>query len=213
MQEELDTKEPILPKDEDTRLKNQNGVYGFVDNGPKKEPSLFPGEPVSPLPAMNKAEDKEAIKADSQGQKETLSKEGQQALRGEINESDGWIDHGIIDVPVANLPAPEGVSNPADFDHHIQWEDAESATKRLPELQKEVKSGKTGDDFASEDLASGKDYAQGKRRIYDLYYGSDPVVLDKAGEKYDIVSGRHRIFAAKELGLDTIPARVREKKG
>ena len=129
MQEELDIKEPILPKKEDTRLKNQNGVYGFVDNGPDQPPSLFPGEPVKPLVPGNKTEISEAPNTEHQDPKSDLSKKGQQALRGEINESDGWIDHGIIDVPVANLPAPEGVSSPADFDHHIQWEDAEFCNK------------------------------------------------------------------------------------
>ena len=206
------TKSP-QPVKEDAGVKNKNGLYGFVDNGPDQPPSLFPGEPVKPVVPNNKIEPSEALGTEHQNQKSEFSKIGQQAMRGESTDRDEWIDYGIIDVPVADLPTPEGVSSPADFDHHIQWEDAESATKRIPELQKEVKSGKTGDDFTSEDLANGKDYAQGKRRIYDLYYGSDPVVLDKAGEKYDIVSGRHRIFAAKELGLDTIPARVREKKG
>jgi hypothetical protein len=98
-----------------------------------------------------------------------------------------------------------------DFDHHIAWEDARSATLKLPEIQQEVNTGKSGDDFMAEDQAAGLDYAHGKRRVYDLYYGSDPVTLNKMGEKYDIVSGRHRVFAAKELGLSTIPARVIEK--
>jgi hypothetical protein len=124
---------------------------------------------------------------------------------------DVWEDKGIIDVPVTDLPDPEGVESPQDFDHHIAWEDAQSATKQLPGVQEAVKNGKSGDDFSAEDQAAGLDYAHGKRRVYDLYYGSDPVRLDKDGDHYDIVSGRHRIYAAKAGGLSTIPAWVKEK--
>ena len=124
---------------------------------------------------------------------------------------DVWEDKGIIDVPVNDLPDPEGVESPQDFDHHITWEDAQSATKQLPEIQDLVKNGKTADDFSTQDQAAGLDYAHGKRRVYDLYYGSDPIRLDKDGDHYVIISGRHRIYAAKELGLSAIPAMVKEK--
>ena len=144
-------------------------------------------------------------------QKERLSANGIASAQGEIEKKSDWVDHGIIDVPVTDLPDPENVSSPEDFDHHISWEDAQKATKQLPEIQKEVNQGKTGDDFYDQDQAAGLDHSEGKKRIYDLYYGSDPVKLDKVGDQYDIVSGRHRIFAAKELGLDTIPAHVNEK--
>jgi hypothetical protein len=122
-----------------------------------------------------------------------------------------WVDRGIIDVPVGDLPDLDGVNSPDDFDHHISWEDAAEATKQLPEIQKQVNEGKTGDNFSAEDQAMGKEYVDGKHRLYDLYYGSDPVRLDKDGDEYVIVSGRHRIFAAKYLGVETIPANVNEK--
>lgn len=136
---------------------------------------------------------------------------GIKAMQGESETRSEWKDHGIVDVPVADLPDPDGVSSPQDFDHHISWEDAQSATKQLPDIQKQIAEGKSADDFSAEDQAAGLEYSQGKRRLYDLYYGSDPVTLDKDGSEYDIVSGRHRIFSAKELGLETIPAHVREK--
>jgi len=142
---------------------------------------------------------------------EKLSLTGIKALQGEGETKSEWRDHGIIDVPVNDLPDPDSVSSPQDFNHHISWKEAQAATKQLPEIQKQVAKGKTGDDFSAEDQAAGLDNSQGKRRIYDLYYGSDPVTVDKDGSKYDIVSGRHRIFAAKEAGLQTIPAHVREK--
>lgn len=129
---------------------------------------------------------------------------------GDAGESD-WVDRGVIDVPVKDLPIPEGVSSPDDFNHHISWEDAKSAAERLPGIQADLKAGKTADDFSAEDQQNGLDYAQGKRGVYDLFYGSDPVRVEKVGDNYDIISGRHRVYAAKAAGLESIPASVMEK--
>lgn len=161
------------------------------------------------LDTKNEASD--APKSVPPGTSEKLSPSGMASMQGDAKTTGDWIDRGIIDVPVSDLPAPEGVSSPEDFDHHISWEDAQSATQKLPEIQSQVKAGMTGDDFSDSDQAKGLDYPRGDRRIYDLYYGSDPVKLDKLGSEYTIVSGRHRVFAAKEAGLKTIPARVIEK--
>lgn len=128
----------------------------------------------------------------------------------DASESD-WVDRGIIDVPVKDLPMPEGVAGPEDFNHHISWEDAKSAAEQLPGIQSEMAAGKTADDFSAEDQKNGLDYAHGKRGVYDLFYGSDPIKLDKVGDNYDIISGRHRVFAAKAAGLESVPARVMEK--
>lgn len=144
--------------------------------------------------------------------RERLSSGGIARMQGKVSDAGReWKDLGIIDVPVANLPKPDGADGPQDFDHHISYPDAIAASRQLPDLQEQVRAGKTGDDFWADDQAAGLDYAHGRQRLYDLYYGSDPVRLDKVGDQYDIVSGRHRIFAAKELGLATIPAHVREK--
>lgn len=123
-----------------------------------------------------------------------------------------WKNLGIINVPVADLPDPDGVNSPDDFNHHISWEDAKSAALQLPQIQKEVALGKTGDDFYAEDQAAGLDWQHGRKRVYDLYYSdTDPIQVDKDGGRYTINSGRHRIYAAKALGLETVPMLVREK--
>jgi len=133
-----------------------------------------------------------------------ISTIGIEAIKGDQSTpaegTSEWVDRGIIDVPVQDLPISEDVNGPEDFDHHISWEDAKAATEKLPEIQKGVAEGKTADDFTGND-----------RRVYDLYYGNDPVYVNKDGENYDIISGRHRIYAAKHLGLSTIPAHVKEK--
>jgi hypothetical protein len=122
-----------------------------------------------------------------------------------------WKVPGFVDVPVSDLPDPEGVNGPADFDHHISWENAKSAALLLPNIQQEIASGKTGDDLAQEDLAAGLDWEHGRKRVYDLFYSTnEPVRLEKNGNTYSITSGRHRVYVAKVVGLHTIPAQVIE---
>lgn len=133
------------------------------------------------------------------------------SIQGDDAEGEDWVDRGIMDVPVDDLPMPEDVSSPDDFNHHISWEDAKSATERLPGIQAEIREGKTADDFSAEDQQKGLDNTHGKRGVYDLYYGSDPVSVEKDGDQYNILSGRHRVYAAKAVGLESIPARVMEK--
>ena len=127
------------------------------------------------------------------------------------SEGSDWVDRGIQDVPVTDLPAPEGVNSPEDFDHHISYDDAVASLQRLEEMKPLIEKGYTSEDFAKLDKAAGLSYEHGRQRIYDLYYGSDAICLNKDGDSYDIVHGRHRIFAAKRLGLKTVPARVIER--
>ncbi len=158
-------------------------------------------------------EDQSTRDIQSKSPPELLTPTGIRAIQGGDEPNQDWVDRGIINVPVADLPAPDGVSSPDDFDHHISWEDAVRATQQLPQIQEEVHLGKMGDDFDTQDQVNGLEYAHGQRRIYDLYYGLDPIQVDKIGAQYTINAGRHRIYAAKALGLDTIPARVMEKTG
>ena len=55
---------------------------------------------------------------------ESPKPESIKAIQGETSATSDWKDHGIIDVPVEELPMPENVTNPNDFDHHITWQDA-----------------------------------------------------------------------------------------
>jgi hypothetical protein len=156
-----------------------------------------------------------------------LTPDGLSAIQGETNinspaeavpnadapDAPAFNDLGIVNVSVADLPAPEDVNGPEDFNHHISWEAARTAAEQLPQIQREMAEGKTGDDFADEDAAAGLDWKDGKKRVYDLFYSeTDPVRLDKVGDSYTILTGRHRIYAAKTVGLETIPAHVVEKK-
>lgn len=52
-------------------------------------------------------------------------------------------------------------------------------------------------------------YVRGYVDAYRSYYGDEPIALDpKPDGTYDVINGRHRIVAAREAGLKSIPARV-----
>lgn len=134
-----------------------------------------------------------------------------QAGPDNAEHGDHWEDRGIIDVPVADLPDPDDVNGPEDFDHHISYDDAVRATERLQEMRPLIAQGYTADDFAALDKQNGVDPLHGQERVYRLFYGSEPIKVDKDGDTYDIISGRHRIFVAKERGYEFIPAQVSER--
>lgn len=165
------------------------------------------------MDTKSKNEIPETTKAIPAESTEKLLSTGIASVQGDTKSKPEWINKGIIDVPVNDLPEPEGVKSPADFNHNISWEDAQAVTQKLPEIQVQVNAGKTGEDFSAMDQANGLDPQNGTRRIYDLYYGTRCIKVDKIGDEYFIDGGNHRIFAAKAAGLKTIPARVKEKVG
>lgn len=73
-----------------------------------------------------------------------------------------------------------------------------------------VAAGMTREDFEAMDNASGN---KDMRRLavgYDMMLGSEAIVLDRLPDgSFDVVSGRHRLDAAKELGIRHLPAKVR----
>ena len=135
---------------------------------------------------------------EAQPQEKTISPTGIKSLQGQEVESRDWIDHGIVDVPVADLPMPEDVNSPDDFNHHISWEDARSATQALPQIQQEVNAGKTADDFSKEDEQNNLDWQHGRRRIYDLYYGCLLYTSDAADDLLCVDLGGRRIIYKKK---------------
>lgn len=123
-----------------------------------------------------------------------------------------WVDRGIQDVPVAGLPDPEGVDDAGDF-KKVPLEEMKVGLTRLQEMKPVIDSGEGANtDYWHElDHQRGLAYPDGYQKVYESFYGQDAIRLDKDGDQYDIVNGRHRIFMAKQMGIGTLPARVIEK--
>jgi ParB-like chromosome segregation protein Spo0J len=56
------------------------------------------------------------------------------------------------------------------------------------------------------------DYEHGLERLYDAFYGSDPIRLTKRLDgRYEVTGGYHRLLVARETGLEKIAASVAEE--
>lgn len=124
-----------------------------------------------------------------------------------------FVDQGIRDVPVRDLPAPDDINGPEDF-KKVPYPEMVAGCKSLETMKPYIESGQgaSSDYWRSVDEHYGTDPAKGYRQVYEAFYGDDAILLDKSGNSYDITNGRHRIFVAKQLGLETIPARVIEQQ-
>lgn len=73
-----------------------------------------------------------------------------------------------------------------------------------------VGRGLKRDDFAARDEARGAAPMRRTADVYDLFLGdTDRIVLSKRADgTYDVVNGRHRVEAARQLGINSLPARV-----
>lgn len=143
-----------------------------------------------------------------------LSATGMRAMQGEADAPapGDWVDRGIQDVPVADLPEPEGVEDAGDFEK-VSPDEVKAGLMRLQEMKPAIASGEgaSTDYWREFDRQRGLAYPDGYQKVYDSFYGHDAIRLDKDGDQYDIVNGRHRIFVARQMGMDTVPARVIEK--
>ncbi|MEI6180668.1 MAG: hypothetical protein WCP31_07935 [Chloroflexales bacterium] len=117
---------------------------------------------------------------------------------------------GIVEVPVAELPDPPDVTGPED--HNITYDHAIHHTRQLNEVVLPwVRAGAVMEDFYALDRAIGSGDSTGCdelgfTRTYELFFGTSPI---KVGHTPDgtssITDGRHRIYAAKKLGITTLP--------
>jgi len=127
-------------------------------------------------------------------------------------DAEEWVDKGIVEVPVADLPDPEGITGEDDF-QKVTEADMAAGLARLQEMQPAIRDGggKSTDYWNGYDRAHDFDYEHGYQRIYDAFYGDDAIRLNCDAGEYEIVNGRHRIWLAKQNGQDSLPARVIER--
>lgn len=81
-----------------------------------------------------------------------------------------------------------------------RWAAATWDTKVRPGLE----SGMTRDDFAAIDAANGYPPLRRLADVHDMFLGSDPIHVS-GGE---VIGGRHRIQAARDVGITHLPARI-----
>jgi hypothetical protein len=124
-----------------------------------------------------------------------------------------WVEKGIQDVRVAELPQPEGIEGSDDF-KKVSQADMEAGIQRLQEMRPAIEdgSGNSSDYWSHIDHQQGLTYEKGYQRIYDAFYGNSAIHICRDGQQIDIVNGRHRIWLAKQMGIQSLPARIVERR-
>lgn len=119
----------------------------------------------------------------------------------------------IQDFAIAELPEPEGVSGTEDFTKYSS-ETLQSGIEKLQEMKPVIDNGtgNSSDYWYNYDQAQGLDVPNGYQIVYDSYYGDDHIRVEKDGDNYNIINGRHRIWLAKQMGVESLPMEVVDVK-
>lgn len=123
-----------------------------------------------------------------------------------------WVDDGIETLAVKDMPDPEGINGASDF-YKISMEDMKQGLLRFQEMLPVITEGKgaSSDYWAKIDAEKGIDHANGYQRVYDAFFGNDAIKVTFDGKSYDIINGRHRIWLAKQMGIDSLPMNITRK--
>jgi hypothetical protein len=125
---------------------------------------------------------------------ETIRQNGQRVIAANTT----WIE-------VDKLPVPDITS-----DDEFKKISVEHCTEHLRQLEETVEpwinTGSVREDFEALDAQLGRDSTDQTRyvRTFELFFGGDPIIID--GSR--IISGRHRIYLARKLGIPRLPVRV-----
>ena len=127
-----------------------------------------------------------------------------------------WVEKGICNTPIKDILKQidfneSHVKEAKDFGKVAHETMLEGFRKLQEVVLPAVEQGADGDYFAKLDQEQGLQYEHGYERVYDAFYGDDAIRVNKMGEKYDVINGYHRLFVAKELGLETLPIQIVER--
>lgn len=119
---------------------------------------------------------------------------------------------GVKLVPLSEIDTSDRAIGPEDFEKGYSPADLTWAYHALNEVVlPAVDRGESIDYFQNRDAAEG---LSGTRSYTDTYLGflghDNAIRLNRAGNTYQVANGYHRIWVARRMGLDAVPARVVE---
>jgi len=148
----------------------------------------------------------QAQEAERHAARQRLSQAGE--YRAEQPQKGHWQDIGIQEVPLSQIDLSDSpVHSQGDF-HKVSYDDMAHGLRTLEGMKPEIARGANADYFADQDRRAGLPYPYGRQRIYEAFYGQEAIRLNQQGNRYTVVNGYHRLCVAKDLGLQTVPARV-----
>jgi len=124
-----------------------------------------------------------------------------------------WVELGIRDVEVQKLSDVEGISDKNDF-KKVPMKDMKAGLRKYLKIRQvlDTGKGKSKDYWAEVDREKGLSYPDGYQRIYEAFYGREPIRITKDGNKYTVENGRHRLWLAQQMGIRVLPASIVERK-
>lgn len=120
------------------------------------------------------------------------------------------IQNDVRSIPVDSIHIAdlEHVKGPEDF-HKVSYEEMVEGFRKLQTVvQPAVAKGLGVDYFHELDKKLSLDYQHGYQRIYEAFYGDSAIRLEKIGNRYHVINGAHRLWVARQLQIENIPARV-----
>ena len=143
----------------------------------------------------------------------------------EVPKSDAMrttkLPQGFDWVPIADVRESEFISEAEDWNKGIGKQEMRAGLERfrremLPVIARHENT--TREDFVQIDkdlsriTSTGIVHPESLAQLYDVIFGNDSIAVDasRKGELV-IISGRHRLSVARELGWTHVPARVNKK--
>jgi hypothetical protein len=129
----------------------------------------------------------------------------------QLNQGE-WVTS-MRDVSVADLPDIKDIHSKEDF-RDVSEETMRTGIARLQEMKPLIESGEgaNSDYWYNIDQQRGLGPTDGYQSVYSAFYGNDRIHLVKDNDQYDISNGLHRIWVAKQMNIDTLPAEVVERR-
>ena len=137
------------------------------------------------------------------------------SLQRQMQDSPVVSDQGwrVTDVDLNKIILPTDL--PPDFGDPQKYNALCREAQMLGQMQPALSQGANVEMFHGWDQAnqighySPDQYVRGYADVYHSYHGDEAVALDpKPDGTYDILNGRHRVVAARDVGLFQIPARI-----
>lgn len=118
------------------------------------------------------------------------------------------VDKGIQEIPLSAIDTSDThVNGPADFSEQVTYADMQQKFQILEKTVKPVVAQGNNDDYASR-LYEPNGLRSEEGSVYDFFYGGEAIRLVKMGDHYKVDHGYHRLYVAKELDIDSVPARI-----
>ncbi len=111
--------------------------------------------------------------------------------------------------PIARLGFDDlHVKGPEDF-KKVSYQDMVEGFRKLTSLVRPaVEAGMTRDEFRDLDAKQRLSMVDGYLRIYDAFYGREPIRVVWDGHRWAADNGHHRLYVAMKLGIRDVPAEI-----